>query len=150
VSLGLQSARSATLLQVTVLFAIFMLPPCPESLNLSRGVVCVECSGWHERPVDAGGVSRGDSARAEPRNGTGGEPSVPARTFNSASTSPFSLQCPLALSAGGPDCPSVGGEPSPSSRFALITSALPRPLVSGPSLDILALPDAHTRQENGC
>ena len=117
-NLSLHLAGRSPAVETFIPLATFILPRLAEFANLSRGVF-VARSGWHERSVDAGGASRGSSARAVPQGGARGKPLVPARTFNSASNSPFSLQCPLALSAGGPDCPSEWvGKPSPSSRFA--------------------------------
>jgi len=118
--------RRATV-QVTFPFAVFILPSCTESLNLSRGSLYVQSCGWHERSLGAGGVPRGDSARAVPQRGTEGKPFVPAATLNAAASSLSCLPLALSLPAGGPDCPSGGvGQPSPLSRLGFITSSVRR------------------------
>jgi len=105
--------------------AISILSPLAEFANRRSGLILVESCVWRERPVDAGGASRGSTARAVPHSGARGKPRAPATRLNTALIPPLCPHAPLVFYAGGLDCPSGGvGQPLPSSRFA---SANPYP-----------------------
>ena len=114
-------------MKVTYPFALYILPSLAETLNLSRGVLCDDCRGWHEKPVGAGGAPRGSTARAEPQRGARGQPLVPATTIINASSSRSCLPLALSLLAGGRYCPlGCVGQPSPSSSLPVTTSSMRR------------------------
>jgi len=106
-------------LQVTVPFAIFILPPRAECANLRCGVLWDDSSGQCEKLLGRGGLPRDSSTEAVPQCGVRGKPLTLAGRIIPDARFPLRLHSPLSLPAGGRPLSLVGvGQPSPSSRFA--------------------------------